>query len=127
MGCPRLDAGSAGRAAGLQQHISSNVENGLKDVKLTTLIALAVALNLDVSLTPRQPPAPDDIRDIFLMGRRPAARDLRVLVNGRSAGLYRRAASGAISFSYDAGWLTDIGIRLSLSLSREKARRAGRP
>lgn len=52
-------------AAGLQQHHVSNVENGLKDVKLTTLIALAVALNLDVSLTPRQPPAPDDIRDIF--------------------------------------------------------------
>jgi HTH-type transcriptional regulator/antitoxin HipB len=55
-------------AAGLQQHHVSNVENGLKDVKLTTLIALAVALNLDLSLTPRQPPspaAPDDIRDIF--------------------------------------------------------------
>ncbi|MFZ0097968.1 MAG: helix-turn-helix transcriptional regulator [Gemmobacter sp.] len=55
-------------AAGMQQHHVSNVENGLKDVKLTTLIALAVALDLDLALIPRRAPSPagtDDIRDIF--------------------------------------------------------------
>lgn len=59
------------------------------------------------------------------MGRRPAARDLRVLVNGRSAGLYRRAASGAISFSYDPEWLAEIGIRLSLSLPLREGAQSG--
>jgi serine/threonine-protein kinase HipA len=59
------------------------------------------------------------------MGRRPVARDLRVLVNGRSAGLYRRAASGAVSFSYDAEWLADIGIRLSLSLPLREGAQSG--
>jgi transcriptional regulator with XRE-family HTH domain len=55
-------------AAGMQQHHVSNVENGLKDVKLSTLIALAVALDLDLAFIPRQSSSPagtDDIRDIF--------------------------------------------------------------
>lgn len=55
-------------AAGMQQHHVSNLENGLKDVKLTTLIALAVALDLDLALVPREAPSPsgtDDIREIF--------------------------------------------------------------
>lgn len=55
-------------AAGLRQHHVSNVENGLKDVKLSTLIALAVALDLDLALGARQAPSSagsDDIRDIF--------------------------------------------------------------
>lgn len=59
------------------------------------------------------------------MGRRPIARDLRVLVNGRSAGLYRRAGSGAISFSYDPDWLADIQIRLSLSLPLREGPQSG--
>lgn len=51
------------------------------------------------------------------MGRRPAYAPLRVYVNDRRIGTLIREASGAIEFTYDAGWLGwDHALPVSLSL-----------
>jgi len=61
------------------------------------------------------------------MPRRPRHSPLRVLLNNRLVGYLRKAASGAIEFQYDAGWLDwEHALPVSLSLPlREDAYRGG--
>jgi serine/threonine-protein kinase HipA len=61
------------------------------------------------------------------MPRRPRHPPLRVLLNNRLVGYLRKAASGAIEFQYDAGWLDwEHALPISLSLPlREDAYRGG--
>jgi serine/threonine-protein kinase HipA len=61
------------------------------------------------------------------MPRRPRHPPLRVLLNNRLVGYLRKAASGAIEFQYDAGWLDwEHALPVSLSLPlREDAYRGG--
>lgn len=61
------------------------------------------------------------------MPRRPRRPPLRVLLNNRLVGYLRKAASGAIEFQYDAGWLDwEHALPVSLSLPlREDAYRGG--
>jgi serine/threonine-protein kinase HipA len=62
------------------------------------------------------------------MGRRPHYTPLNVFLNGRLVGRLRRAASGAIDFQYDPGWLAwDYALPVSLSLPLREDRYSGEP
>lgn len=62
------------------------------------------------------------------MGRRPAYAPLRVYLNNRRVGTLNREASGAISFSYDADWLSwEHALPVSLSLPLREMPYRGAP
>ncbi|QDL94550.1 type II toxin-antitoxin system HipA family toxin (plasmid) [Paroceanicella profunda] len=62
------------------------------------------------------------------MARRPAHAPLAVMINGRRVGRLSRAASGAVSFSYDPGWLGwAAAFPVSLSLPLREEGYAGAP
>ena len=62
------------------------------------------------------------------MGRRPTYAPLRVYLNNRRVGTLSRAPSGAIEFSYDAGWLAwDHALPVSLSLPLRETPYRGEP
>lgn len=62
------------------------------------------------------------------MARRPRHAPLSVFLNGSLVGTLRRAASGAVSFEYAAGWLNDAGaMPVSLSLPLRERPYRGEP
>lgn len=59
----RLTQAALAERAGVQPHHISNIENGLTNPKVSTVLALLAALELDWQIVPRTPGA--DIEDIF--------------------------------------------------------------
>ena len=112
----------------LRQATISRLESGDTGTKLGTLLDVVAALGLEIVVRRPQQGQRGGHRGYFLMARKPAHAPLNVFLNARLVGRLRRAAGGAIDFTYDPKWLAwNNTMPVSLSLPLREDRYVGEP